>query len=62
MAAAVLSLALTVIVAGAVWLGVGNLLRLSEDERQNDLLNILCYAAVLLPALLALVFFGIERL
>jgi len=62
MAAAVLTLALTVIVAGVAWLAVGSVLRLSDDPRQNDVLNFLCFALLALPAVFALVFFGIERL
>ena len=48
-----------------VWLSVadvGNLLRLSADEQQNDIANLATYAAVLLPIAFVIVFFAMERL
>lgn len=53
---------LTTIVAGVIWLSLGNLLRLHGDDRQNDVLNLATYAAVLLPVVFAVVFFAMERL
>ena len=61
MAAAVLTLVLTVIVAGAAWLTFGNRLRLHSDPRQNDVLNLCVYAAVLLPVFFVVVFFAMEN-
>jgi hypothetical protein len=61
-AAAILTLTLTVIVAGLVWLALGARVRLAPDPRQNDLLNFLAYAGVVLPIALVVVFFLIERL
>ena len=52
---------LTAIVSGTVWLMLGNLLRLSADERQNDIANLATYAAVLLPVAFVIVFFAMER-
>jgi hypothetical protein len=60
-AAAILTLVLTVILSGTAWLAVGNRLRLSSDERQNDIANLATYAAVLLPIAFVIVFFGMER-
>jgi len=60
-AAAILTLVLTTIVSGAIWLSVGNLFRLHADDRQNDVLNLASYAAVLLPFIFAVVFFAMER-
>jgi hypothetical protein len=60
-AAVVLTLVLTTIFAGATWLALGNLLRLHADERQNDVLNLASYAAVLLPICFAIVFFAMEK-
>jgi hypothetical protein len=60
-AAIVLTLALTTIFAGGSWLLVGSRLKLAGDPRQNELLNILVYAAVVLPFAFTLVFFAIER-
>jgi len=56
----VLTLALTVIVAGVVWLAFGSRLPLSRDGRQNDVLNVVVYAAILLPIAFAIVFFGLR--
>jgi hypothetical protein len=60
--ATVLTLALTVVVAGTAWLLLGSRLRLSTEPRQNDLLNFLGYAALVLPVALVIVTFLIERL
>lgn len=61
MAAAILTLVLTAIVSGALWLMLGNLLRLSTDDQQNDIANLATYAAVLLPIAFVIVFFAMER-
>ena len=61
MAAAILTLVLTVIVSGVAWLALGNLLRLSADERQNDIANLATYVAVLLPIAFVIVFFAMEH-
>jgi hypothetical protein len=60
-AAAILTLVLTAIVSGALWLMLGNLLRLSTDDQQNDIANLATYAAVLLPIAFVIVFFAMER-
>jgi hypothetical protein len=60
-AAAILTLVLTAIVAGIAWLLLGNRLQLSADERQNDIANLATYAAVLLPVAFVIVFFAMER-
>jgi hypothetical protein len=62
LAATVLTLALTVIVAGTAWLLLGSRLGLSADPRQNDVFNFLSYAALTLPLALVLVAFVLERL
>lgn len=61
MAAVVLSLTLSFIVAVLVWLGIGPRLRLSEDPRQNEVLNVFAYVAIAFPAVFFIVFFVIER-
>ena len=61
MAAVVLTLVLTVIVAGSFWLIVGNRLQLHADARQNEILNLAAYAALAFPALFLIVFFAMER-
>ena len=60
MPAVVLTLALTVIVAGVGWLAIGSRLRLSNDARQNDVLNFIAYVAIALPITLTIVFFGVR--
>jgi len=63
LAAAVLTLALTIIVAGICWLVLGNRLQLdAQDARQNELLNLLVYAAIVLPFAFLIVFFVVEKL
>ena len=61
MAAAILTLVLTIIVSGAAWLALGNLFRLDGDDRQNDVLNLATYALTLLPIFFVIVFFAMER-
>lgn len=61
MAAAILTLVLTFIVSGTMWLALGNLLSLHVDDRQNDVLNLATYAITLLPIVFVIVFFAMER-
>jgi hypothetical protein len=61
MAAAILTLVLTMIVAGAAWLALGNRLQLHADSRQNDILNLCVYAGALLPVFFVVVFFAMEN-
>lgn len=56
MAAAALTLALTFVAAGGIWLGLGAKFRLNEDEQVNDLLNLILYYALCLPAVFAVIF------
>lgn len=56
MAAAALTLALTFVAAGGLWLCVGAKLKLNEDEQVNDLLNLILYYALCLPAVFVIVF------
>jgi len=60
MPAVVLTLALTVIASGLVWLAVGSRLRLSADARQNDVMNFVAYVLIALPIAFAVVFFGLR--
>ncbi len=61
MAAAILTLVLTMIVSGVAWLVLGNLFRLDADDRQNDVLNLAAYAVTLLPIFFAIVFFAMKH-
>ena len=56
MAAAILTLVVTLMAAGGLWLSLGAKLRLSEDEQVNDLLNLLAYYFLGLPVVFAIVF------
>ena len=56
MAAAALTLILTFIAAGSVWLGLGPRFVLSEDEQTNGLLNLGLYFLIGLPVVFAVVF------
>ena len=62
MASVVLSLALSFIVAAVVWLAAGPRLRLSEDPKQNEVLNVFAYLAMAFPVVFGIVFFLVERL
>jgi hypothetical protein len=61
MGAVILTLVLTVIAAGSLWLTIGNRLRLHADARQNEILNLAVYAALVFPVFFLIVFFGMER-
>jgi uncharacterized membrane protein YidH (DUF202 family) len=61
MAAAILTLVLTIIAAGTLWLALGNRMQLHSDERQNDVLNLVVYATLMLPVFFVVVFFAMER-
>ena len=56
MAAAALTLILTFIAAGSVWLGLGPKFALNEDEQTNGLLNLGLYFLIGLPLVFAVVF------
>lgn len=62
MAAVVLSLTLSFIVAVLLWLAIGPRLRLSEDPKQNEVLNVFAYLAIGFPFVFGMVFFVVERL
>ena len=61
MAAIVLTLALTAVASGIVWLILGSRLNLHEDARQNDVLNLLSFAGILAVPIFLIVFFAMER-
>ncbi len=56
MAAAALTLILTFIASGCVWLALGPKFTLSEDEQANGLLNLGLYFLMGLPLVFAVVF------
>jgi len=61
-AAIILSVILSFLVAAAVWLTLGSRLKLNEDPRQNEILNVMAYFGIAFPFCFAIVFFLIERL
>ena len=62
MAAVILTLVLTIIVAGVGWLVLGNRFQFNEDARQNEVANLLVYCLMVLPFAFVIVFFAMERL
>ena len=62
MAVFVLTLALSLFIAGGIWLTAGSRLRLSDDEQQNEWLNFAAYYLGTLPLSFVLIFFGIGGL
>jgi|TARA_B100000614_G_scaffold143816_1_gene127872 hypothetical protein len=57
LAALVLSLVLSVVIAGALWLMIGSRLEIKEERAYNDLLNVFAYVALLIPPNFLFVFF-----
>ncbi len=55
--AAALTLILTFLVAGVIWLGLGSRLPLNEDQQANELWNLLVYYLLSLPLVFVVVFF-----
>ncbi len=56
MAASVLTLVVTLLVAGGAWLVFGARLKLSDDRQVNDLLNLGAYYFLSLPVVFVVVF------
>ena len=56
MAATILTLVATLLVAGGSWLVLGTRFRLNEDEQINDLLNLTAYYFLGLPVVFVFVF------
>jgi len=56
MAAAVLTLVLTFLAAGAAWIALGPRVRLDEDDQVNSLLNLGLYYLLGLPVIFIVVF------
>ena len=56
MAASVLTLVVTLVAAGVVWLVFGARLKLSEDRQVNDLLNLGAYYFLCLPVVFIVIF------
>jgi hypothetical protein len=61
MVAVVLTLVVSFLVGGTIWLLAGTRLPLNEDKDVNELLNLVAYVAAALPPVFALVFFLLDR-
>jgi len=57
-----LTLMLSLFIAGAVWLVRGSRFRLTEDNEQNEWMNFAAYYCGTLPVSFVLVFFGLGGL
>ncbi len=62
MAAVILSLIFTLVVAGGLWLGLGARLNLHPDPEHNQLTNLAVYFLSILPLMFLFVFFVLGRL
>ncbi len=61
MAALILTLVISFMSGGALLLTAGARFSLNEEKERNELLNLLAYVGLLLPAVFLIVFFLIER-
>ena len=61
MVAVVLTLVLSFLVGGSVWLMAGSRLPLNEEKEINEVMNLVAYVAAALAPVFALVFFLIDR-
>jgi len=59
MSALILTFLATIVVAGCLWLVIGNRLVLSEEAEQNGFFNLAAYFLGCLPVVFVIVFFGI---
>ena len=59
MAALILTLILSFVIAGLLWFTLGSSIALAEDSSENDLANLVLYALGALPVSFVIVFFGI---
>jgi hypothetical protein len=59
MAAFILTVITTFLLAAAVWLSIGSRVSFSPDEAVNDIVNFLFYLGAALPIAFVLVFFGL---
>ncbi len=61
MAALILTLVISFMSGGVLLLTAGARFSLNEERERNELLNLLTYVGLLLPAVFLIVFFLIER-
>ncbi len=56
MAAVILTLVISFMAAGVLWLVAGDRFQLDDDVRQNDILNLAIYTGILIVPVFLLVF------
>ena len=61
MVAVVLTLVLSFLVGGVVWLVAGSRLSLNPDKEVNEVMNLVAYVAVSLVPMFAVVFYLLDR-
>ena len=61
MAAVILTLVLSFVAGGAVWLVLGSRLNINDGTQLNDLLNLLSYMLIALPLIFIFVFYVLEH-
>lgn len=61
MVAVVLTLVLSFLVGGTLWLAAGSRLKLNADGDVNEILNLLVYVGAALPPVFAGIFFLLDR-
>ena len=61
MVAVVLTLVLSFLVGGSVWLLAGSRLPLNEDKDVTEVMNLVAYVALSLTPMFALVFYLLDR-
>lgn len=60
MAAAILTLVLSFILGGTLWLVAGPRVPLSEDEERNQVLNLIAFVGIFLPPVFLFLFYVIN--
>ena len=61
MVAVVLTLVVSFLAGGTIWLLVGTRLPLNEDKDVNEVLNLVAYVAAALPPVFVLICFVLDR-
>ena len=61
MVAVILSLVISFLIGGTIWLTAGSRLRLSEDKDVNEVLNLIAYIGMALLPVFFGVFFLLDR-
>ncbi|MBT7334518.1 hypothetical protein OAO27_00985 [bacterium] len=62
MSVLILTVVVSFLLGGGLWLALGSRLSFRDDPRENDKMNVVVYFAAMLPLSFVLVFFGIVAL